>query len=294
MKKPSLTASLLLLAAGALFSCSPHYLNVTGVAYQSMRSQTPVLTLDDIPKDATIIVGCQIGQNGEFDVIVKNNTDQIMTIDRTKSFFRNQSGNSMVYYDPTVQVQTQSTTVGGERGASVNLGSLAAAANIGGALGTALSGVNVGGSRSSATTNTNSTYIVDQPQISIAPHGQASMGRTFIVAGVGSQFLDQAVLSATDDVNNTFSPTKTYAACNLCISYSVDNGKTYETIITDVYANSLLVGKVKQTGKVNEALRTIYANKNDVFAEPWYMLYFQSKEKKNNCKIQTSEFLIYK
>lgn len=114
MKKSTKTASLLLLTAGMLSSCSTQYLNVTGVAYQSIRSKTPISSRYDIPQDASIILSCQVGPNGEFDVLVQNNTDKIMTIDRTKSFFRNQSGNSV-------------------------------------------------------------PYIVDQPQISIAPHGQASM-----------------------------------------------------------------------------------------------------------------------
>ena len=294
MKKSTKTFLLLLLNAVMLSSCSQKYLNVTGVAYQSIRAKEPILSRYDIPDDATIIVSCQIGGNGEFDVIVRNNTDKIMTIDRTKSFFRNQAGNSIPYYDPTVKVQSQSTMVGGQTGASVNLGSIASAAGIGGALGTALGGVNVGGSKERAVTNTNTTYIVDQPQISIAPHGQASMGRTFMFEGVGLSFLGEAIKGTETDVNNAFTPTQTYAACNLCISYSMDDGKTYETILTDIYANSLLVGKVKQKGKVNEALRYIYTNKNDALIEPWFALYFLSDAKKNNNKVQVSEFLNYK
>ncbi len=294
MKKSAKTASLLLLAAGMLSSCSTQYLNVTGVAYQSIRAKEPVTSRLDIPQDATIIVSCQVGGNGEFNVLVQNNTDKMMTIDRTKSFFRNQSGNSEPYYDPTVRVQSQSTTVSGQTGASVNLGSIASAAGVGGVLGTALGGVNVGGSRGTATTNTNTTYIVDQPQISIAPHGQASMGRTFMIEGVGLSFLSQAVQGAQTDVSNVFSPTQTYAACNLCISYSVDEGKSFETIFTDIYANSLLVSKVKQIGQVNDALRYIYLHKNDALTEPWYALYFQSDAKKNNNKVQISEILNYK
>lgn len=292
--KSTKIASLLFLAAGMLSSCSTQYLNVTGVAYQSIRSKTPVAGRYDIPQDATIILSCQVGPNGTFDVLVQNNTDKIMTIDRTKSFFRNQTGNSLPYYDPTVRVQSQSTMVGGETGASVNLGNVAAAAGIGGALGTALGGVNVGGSKSNATTNTNTTYIVDQPQISIAPHGQASMGRTFMIEGVGLAFLSQAVTSSSNDVSNVFTPTQTYAACNLCVSYSIDDGKNYETILTDIYANSLLVGKVKQTGRVNDALRYIYVNKSDALTEPWYALYFQSNYKNNNNQVHITEILNYK
>lgn len=293
MNKTFKKVSLLFAVSWMLYSCSTQYLNVTGVAYQSIRAKQP-MKRTDIPQDATIIACCQLGANGEFDVIVQNNTDKIMTIDRTKSFFRNQSGNSIPYYDPTVTVQSQSTTVGGQTGASVNLGSIAAAAGIGGAVGTALGGINVGGSKGSATTNTNTTYIVDQPQISIAPHGQASMGRTFYMEGVGLAFLGQAVSNSGTDVNNSFTPTQTYAACNLCISYSVDDGKTYETILTDIYANSLLVSKVNQTGHVNDALRRIYTNKNDALNESWYALYFQSDKKQNNNKVKTSEILNFK
>ena len=295
MRKSTKAASLLLSVAGILLSsCAPHYLNVTGVAYQSIRSKTPVSSRQDIPQDATIILSCQIGPNGEFNVLVQNNTDKIMTIDRTKSFFRNQAGNSIPYYDPTVKVHSQSTTVSGETGASVNLGSIASAAGIGGALGTALSGVNVGGSKGRAITNTNTTYIVDQPQISVAPHGQASMGRTFMVEGVGLSFLSMAVLGATTDVNNVFTPSQTYSACNLCISYSIDDGKTFENIFTDIYANSLLISKVKQTGKINDALRTIFQNKADALGESWYALYFQSDVKENNNKVRVNEILNYK
>lgn len=290
MKKSVKTSFITVLAAAMLSSCSTQYLNVTGVAYQSIRAKNPVASKLDIPQDATIIVSCQVGANGQLDVLVQNNSDKIMTIDRTKSFFRNQSGNSIPYYDPTVKVKSQSTMVGGESGASVNLGSIASAAGIGGVLGTALGGVNVGGSKSKATTNTNTTYIVDQPQISIAPHGQASMGRTFMIEGVGLTFLSQL----STDVCNEFTPDQTYAACNLCISYSVDDGKTFDTILTDIYANSLLVSKVKQVGQVNDALRTIYINKSDALTEPWYALYFQSDAKQNNNKVQVSEILNFK
>lgn len=277
-----------------MYSCKSQYLNVTGVAYQSIRAKQTVANRADIPQDATIIVSCLIGAYGEFDVVVQNNTDKIMTIDRTKSFFRNQSGNSEPYYDPTVRVQSQSTTISGQTGASVNLGSIASATGIGGALGTALGGVNVGGSRGRATTNTNTTYILDQPQISIAPHGQASMGRTFMIEGVGLPFLSQAIEGTPIDVSNVFTPTQTYAACNLCISYSIDGGNIFETLFTDIYANSLLVSKVKQNGQVNEALRNIYLNKGDALTEPWYALYFESDVKKNNNKVQISEILNYK
>ena len=96
------------------------------------------------------------------------------------------------------------------------------------------------------------------------------------------------------DVSNIFSPTQTYAACNLCISYSIDEGKTFETIFSDIYANSLVVSKVKQNGHVNDALRYVYQQKNDALTESTYLLYFQSDLKSNNNKVQITEFLNYK
>ena len=295
MKRKSVEIiSFLLIVAGMMSSCHLEYLNVRGVAYQSFRSKTPVEDRIDIQNDAKIIIGCHISPNGEVNVLVKNNTDKIMTIDRTKSFFRNQAGNSIAYYDPTVKAQSQSTMVSETTGASVNLGSIAGAAGIGGPLGVALGGITVGGSESTGTTKTNTTYVIDQPQISIAPHGQSTMGRAFLLEGAGIAFLSSAIKQSQTDINNSFTPTQTYAACNLCISYSLDDGKTFETIITDIYANSLLVSKVMQTGKVNDALRNIYAAKRDVMTEPSYLLYFDSDVKKHNYKVASTEILNFK
>ena len=144
-------------------------------------------------------------------------------------------------------------------------------------------------------TNTSTTYIVDQPQVSVPPHGQSSMGRTFYFEGVGTDFLDQVSASTAVDVNSSFdTPAKSYAACNICVSFSIDEGKTYDTILTDIYANSLLISKVKQTGHVNDALRGIYIGKPDALLEPWYALYFHSDAKALNSKVQTTEILNYK
>lgn len=280
-------------AGGLLTSCrSPEYLNVSGVAYQSVRGTNSV-DYERIPKDATIIVYSSVNQNGVVEVTVKNNTDKIMTIDRTKSFFRDGSNNSIPYYDPTVAVNTQSTTVGNTTGTNVNLGSIARAAGVGGAIGTALSGVNVGSTNSEATTNSESIYHIDQPQIHIAPYGSASMGRQFNATGLGRDFLGEAINSSMQDVNNNFTPEHTYASCNICISYSVDDGATYETLLIDFYANTLLIGKVRQTGQVNDALRRIYIGKDDALTEQWYLIHFKSRGG-NDYHINNKSFINYK
>ncbi|MBR6340198.1 MAG: hypothetical protein IKR63_08750 [Alloprevotella sp.] len=279
---------------GMLASCTSFSLASEGVAYQSVRSASPVAA-SEIPENAQIIVSHQLNDDGLLDVVVKNNTGQIMVIDRTRSFFRNISGNSIPYYDPTVRTSTNSYTSGQERGVGVNLGSIAGALGVGGAIGQALNGVNVGGSKSSSSTTTNTTYYIDQPQISIAPYGQASMGRTFEMQGIGNTFLDAYIMGSFTAEANEFTPQQSYAACNVCISYSLDNGISFDQVITDIYANTLIVSRVKETGKVNNALREIYTAKGDALDEGWFLLRFKNEQTKNsNGYTSNHEFINYK
>ena len=140
----------------------------------------------------------------------------------------------------------------------------------------------------------NTTYTIDQPKVSVPPHGWISMGRTFQMQGVGRSFLHSAVTESPLDVNNSFSNSNTYAASNIGISYSIDNETTYQFIETHLFANSLLVGKVREKGKVNDALRTIYMNKPDALSQPWFLLYFASKStKENDSKLQPYSFVNY-
>lgn len=257
-----------------LSSCSTYHLEVKGIAYQSIRAKNPI-EKEKIPQNAKIIVAVMIDVYGNVDVEVQNNSDEIMTIDRTKTFFRGSDGNSTVYYDPTVNVLAQSTTSGHTTGASVNLGSVAKAVGVGGVAGTLLSGVNVGGANQNATTTTNTTYIVDQPKISIAPHGKASLGRTFQEAGFSVVQMALMAQNQLSDKNRTFDPDDSMGiSCNITISYSVDGEQTYDKMETMLYVNSLIVSHVKQVGYVNEALREIYVAKGDLFDEDWYTLCF--------------------
>ena len=186
-----------------LSSCaSPNYLAITGVGYQSLQMEQNKKVKSNNTK--TITVYCEVDKEGYVSVMVENNTDKIMTVDRTKSFFQDQNSLAQMYYDPTVQTNTKSTTVGNTNGSSVNLGAVANAVGIGGVLGTALSGVNVGGSNSTSTTNTNTTYTIDQPKISIPPHGKISMGRVFRINGIGRHLLQEAVKESNTDINNYF------------------------------------------------------------------------------------------
>ena len=280
---------LLAVMAGMLTASCSSYIEATGVAYQSLRSTQEVT---GIPEGTTLVVHSVVNANGVIDVIVENRTDEVMVIDRTKTFFRGTSGTSVPYYDPTVRTNTTSTTNSGTTGATVNVGAVAGAMGMGGALGRALNGVNVGGSNTTATTNVNTTYYIDQPSMSIAPHSMASLGRLFTIDGVGCNFLAEAITQSVQDVAMTYAHNNAYATCNLSIAYSLDEGKSYDRMQVDYYANTLLIGKVKQTGKVNDALRTIYANKSDCLQEPWFLLYFSSKHP--GSYVSTTELINYK
>lgn len=294
MKQSKPIFSVLILLIGLLSSCAvPEYLGVSGVAYQSLQLKQDTPTDPNaIPKDAKIAVFCSIDKDGNVDVFVENKTDKIMTIDRTKSFFQNRNCIAQMYYDPTVQTNTTSTTEGSGRGVGVNLGAIASAVGIGGILGTALSGVSVGGSNSSSVTNTNTTCVIDQPKVSIPPHGRISLGRTFQIQGVGKEFLQSAVNECYSDVNNVFNIDNSYAFANICVSYSIDEEQTYQFIENKLYASSLLIGKVKYTGKVNDALRSVYINKPNALTESWYLLYFASAKKNRNNNHKVSQQLL--
>ena len=128
-------------AAGLLSSCSSQKLNVTGVGYQSIRTE---FAQEPVPEDAKIEVTYFFDTDGSIVPRVKNLTDQVMTIDQTLSFFINTDGRSTSYYDPTVRTTTTTDYASNTTGASVNLGAVAGAFGVGGIVGGVLSGINVG------------------------------------------------------------------------------------------------------------------------------------------------------
>ncbi len=276
---------LAMIAIGELSSCAPSYLGVRGIAYQSIRSKNPI-DRGKIPEKAKIIMAVKVDANGNIDVEVQNNTDEVMTIDRTKSFFRGCDGISTAYYDPTVNVLAQTTTNGQMSGASVNLGSVARATGVGGVAGTLLSGVTVGGANENSTSTTNTTYFVDQPKIAIAPHSKASMGRVFHESRFdidGMADLAQSTMQEINQVYTSEGSTSPYS-CSVTVSYSIDNEKTFDKVDVSFYSNSLIVSHVQRKGYVNDALRAIYMAKSDLFDEDWYTLCFGGDPWKNSLK----------
>lgn len=257
-----------------LTSCSTQKLVTHAVAYQSLR---PVKFKPEIPKDAKIILSYRFTPEGEVIVHVKNNTNEIMIIDQTKSFLVNSDGKSISYYDPTVRVESTTTSESKTRGGTVNLGPIANVLGVGGKAAYVASGINVGGANTEGTSSTNTTYFKDEPQISLGPQGSGYMSKEYKVAYLGISSISSAV-----EQNDTYTPEKSYCKFSVCISFSIDGGKTFDKVVTDFYVNSRIVCPVRSHGRVNDALRTLMSTKTDCLNEPCWLIFFNSNINANN------------
>lgn len=270
--KPKVMMRLLFLTASmfALTSCSVTRLETTKVAYQSVNTvKKQPQTLADIPNDAKIMVTYAISEDGELTAIVTNKTSEIMIIDQTMSFFVDSNGQSISYYDPTIRTTTTTDYSSKTRGGSVNLGVIGDAFGISGTLGQILGGINVGGSGTAGVSVTNATYIADQPKVSMAPHSNGAMSKVFNINGIGKE-----ALASSNRTLPHISSNMAHCKFSVCISYSIDGGKNFDKIVTDFYENSEVVIPVQGKGRVNDALRNVFIQKNDALYEPWWMLYF--------------------
>ena len=101
-----------------------------------------------------------IQYTSEGGVTIINNTDSIMYIDMAKSYYMS-NGVARQLYSNSVTTNFSS----GTQGATVNMGSVASAMGVGGALGTLARGVNVGASNTSGT----STQVFEEQYITIPP-----------------------------------------------------------------------------------------------------------------------------
>lgn len=257
-----------------LTSCvSSRKLTTYGVSYQSVRTKHVQPTTSSLISDkAKIAVAYTISEDGALTAIVYNRTAEIMTIDQTRSFFVNSNGVSTSYYDPTIRSTSKTDLSSTTQGVSVNLGAVAGALGLGGALGQIASGINVGGSNTDGVATTNTSYIADQPQVAIAPYGNGAMSKSFHIDGIGYKYLN----TNNEVINNNISESQSYCRFSVCISYSFDNGQTFDKIITDFYANSKIIVPVVKTEQVNDALMKIYSAKPDLLNEHWWMLYFNN------------------
>lgn len=255
-----------------LVSCGSGKLTTSSVAYQSVRTRHAQPTQSSpIPDEAKIAVAYSFSESGELTAIVYNRTSEIMTIDQTMSFFVNSNGQSTSYFDPTVRTTSTTDMSSVTKGGSVNLGAIAGAFGIGGTLGQIAGGINLGGSGTTGEAVTNTTYIADLPRVSLAPHSNGAMSKTFQINGIGNKGLEGG-----ETLLASLTEGESYCRFSVCISYSLDNGETFDKIVTNFYANSKIIVPVIQKGRVNEALRKVYQTKQDALNEYWWTLHFNS------------------
>ena len=239
-----------------LVSCATQPL-VKEIYYRSFRNSDPskqeLTSEKDIPSTSTIAISATIDYAYNVEVVVYNLTNKTMSIDRTQSFFI-YPYSQKPYYDPSITTHT--STIGSSSGVGVNLGAVAGALGVGGAVGRALNGVNVGESKSQSSATT--TYDIDQSIIHIPPHGHASMGKSF---NIGS------IINPTIDIKyNTF---------GVCIAYSTNRLSTLDNFISQFHMNTIIISPVRRDGKkyyVNDALRNICIFKPDLFNERCFVL----------------------
>lgn len=274
MKKHILTLSLCTL----LFTSCISQIKVSDVTYQSVRNKNEALnTPRELPDSAEIYIDYNISEHGILTVYIKNLTDEIMIIDQTKSFVVNSDGTSTPYYDPTVKTKTVTDLSSNQVGGSVNLGAVGGALGVGGTIGQILNGIDVGGSTTSGQSVANTTYSVELPQLNIAPKGRISL-KEFRISNLGYYFTETVATENKSRKNITnigYTPANSYCTFSVCISYSTDEGKTYQKIISDFYANSIIDIPVKNKRKVNEALRELMKAKRDWMNEPFWIQNFK-------------------
>lgn len=111
----------------------------------------------------------------KYTIFITNRTDHTIYIDRGNSY-RVSRDENFCYYNSGNQV---TVTRGKSGGMTVNLGSIANVAGIGGALGTVANGVNVGGGVS----NTSGMTIGQQRFLVLPPNGRAALAKENDIAG---------------------------------------------------------------------------------------------------------------
>lgn len=117
---------------------------------------------------------------------VKNKTNKILFVDLGTTYFTTM-GKVVSYYIPS----STTTTKGTSRGASVNLGSVANAIGIGGAVGTLAGGINVGSGSSNSTVST--TYA--QRVISVPPLSSIDLEAKYMFGNEDVEICKGAYLS---------------------------------------------------------------------------------------------------
>lgn len=246
----------------AFGSCSSGNLVVSSVGYQSVR--TTFAQPKKIPDSAKIAVEYFISPKGELLAVVYNLSNEIITIDQTKSFLINTNGQSSSYYDPTVRTSTTGNFNSETHSTSFNLGAISSIFGVGGPLGSLLNATSVGNANTYGSFNSNTVSVTDQPLVRIGPKGNMAMSKQFKLLGIGKIYLNHGKNSFNDCRPNN-SPLK----FSVCISYAFED-ESLQKLVTNFYVNSTIV-EFCQKGKVNESFSKIYKSKSDALVEPSFM-----------------------
>lgn len=236
-------------------------LMVNSVSYQSLR--TDFAQTKSIEKDAKIAVEYFFNSKGEMQPVIYNLTSEILTVDQTKSFVIMPNGSSVSYYDPTVRTTTTGSYNSSTTGSSLNLGGITSALGIGGPLGALASATSIGSSQTEGIIRQNTVSITDQPVVHIGPKGSIAMSKAYSIAGVGwsAKSRGNVIDVKPGDANVKFS---------VCITYSLDEGATYNKLVTHFYVSSHITVPVDNK-KVGKAFYNIYDLKPDALAESMYL-----------------------
>ncbi|MBO4264136.1 MAG: hypothetical protein J5871_05605 [Bacteroidales bacterium] len=264
--------------AGTLLCSSCSKLRVTSVSYQSIVNGRQDLA-PKAPEDASIFAAFGISPDGNLIVEVHNLTGEMMDIDRTQSFFVNSDGSSTCFYDPTLTVNSTSTSTSNTVGATVNLGTVTPV----------LRGVNVGNANTSGTTNTSTTYVQDREHMTIAPRGKINMGRNFQIAEAGRAYLS-AIAPKDENGASIRQVNEPRFSFGVVISYSTDGGESYETLETSFFTNNLISCAVRAHGEANAALREILTAAPEAMLQPW-LLFYSAHDKKTSANYYTRGYL---
>lgn len=240
-------------------------MKVTEVKYQGVRNVREDLEAQ-VPAEAKIALFYFISKTGQINVFAKNLTDQIMTVDRVKSFYVNFKGQSSPFYNPNVYTTSTATTNSSSTTGSfgIGLGAVSSVLGIGGAAGTLMGSSTLGVSSSvgTAVTNSSSTVFIDQKEVSIAPYAEmqiasvegAVFGSTFLKYYDGPNFQDKKGVNVS---------------VSFTVSYSFEDGNS-DRLTTIIKTCEILTEIVQKHGRGNEALRKIISTRS---IQPHWCIY---------------------
>ncbi len=265
-----------------LCSCSTKNLLISGVSYQSVRTDFNQPT--KVPDEAKISVEYFFNDTGNIQPVVHNLTDGILTIDQTKSFVIMPDGHSVSYFDPNTYSTTEGSFSSQTNSTTLNLGAVTSVLGLGGPIGTLASGISLGTASTTGGYSQNTVTRVDQPIINIGPKGLIAMSKAYKINGIGRTSKN---FNSFIDVPYNQSSIK----FSVCISYSVDDGNTFEKLVTNFYVNSN-INEPADMRNVSNAFNKIYSKKPDALAENMFMFIIPNNIESVTTDVM-SDFLIH-